>query len=218
MSIPVLAPADPRLWSTKWARLTDYRTMSEAPKTETEEGLTELLRQMARGDREVDPRLTAVLYHELRRLARSHMRAESPQTLQTTALVHEAYLRLFRQPIAWNDRVHFFAVACQTMRRVLVDHARAKKASKRHGGVQVDLDNVNIIAPNRLDQVLEVDEALTRFSTSNPRQSQVVEMHIFGGLGLQEIAELLGLSVRTIKRDWEFAKAWLFDSIVNGGK
>ncbi len=207
-------PAVPRLGRNGWDRLIVHPNMSgDDQKPENQQDLTELLRRMAQGDSDAEPRLSAALYGELRRLARRHMRAENFNTLQTTALVHEAYLRLFQRPISWNDRAHFFAVASHTMRRVLVDHARARKAAKRHGGVRIDLDEANFIAPNRLEHVLEIDEALSRFSASHPRQSKVVDMHIFGGLALLEIAELLGLSDRTIKRDWEFAKAWLFDSI-----
>jgi len=180
---------------------------------ENQGDLTELLRRMAKGESEAEPRLMVALYRELRRLARRHLRVESSQTLQTTALVNEAYLRLFQHPISWNDRAHFFAIASATMRRVLVDHARARKADKRQGGQRIDFEEANFISPDRLEHVLEIDEALCRFSASYPRPGKVVDMHVFGGLSLVEIGELLGVSHRTIKRDWEFAKAWLFDSI-----
>lgn len=189
--------------------------MSQTPDSEPDPAdLTLLLRRGVQGDAESEGRFVALVYNEMRKMARKHMRSESRGgTLQTTALVHEAYLRLFHRPIDWQDRSHFFAVASHTMRRVLVDYARARQATKRSGGLRADIDEAHLVSDDRLEHVLELDESLRRFADLQPRPSKVVELHVFVGLTLQEIAEVLGLSVRTVKRDWEFAKAWLFDAI-----
>jgi RNA polymerase sigma-70 factor, ECF subfamily len=158
-------------------------------------------------------RVVTLLYDELRRLARQRLRDErSSHTLDTTALVHEAYLRLFhQQSIDAKTRAEFFAVASNTMRRVLVDYARARRRQKRGGGVAVlPLEEVEPFLTDRAaDEVLHLDEALERLRTLQPRAVQVVEMHFFGGLSLVEIAAALGLSEKTVQRDWQAARAWL---------
>jgi RNA polymerase sigma factor (TIGR02999 family) len=163
--------------------------------------------------------LMAAVYDELRRVARRHMRRErGGHTLQTTALVHEAFLRLADADLPWQDRDHFFSVAAIQMRRVLVDHARARIRSKRGGGARaLPLDEA-LAAPARSSQdLLEVDEALTRLSAQDARKSRVVELHFFGGLGYPEIARVLGVSLSTVRLDMRFAKAWLRRELAPAG-
>jgi RNA polymerase sigma factor (TIGR02999 family) len=176
--------------------------------------VTALLQAWGQGDAANDERLMELLYGEMRRLARYQMRSERRGgTLQTTALVHEVYIRLFQSPINWHDRKHFFAVANQTMRRVLIDYARARSAAKREGGVRVELENERLISDDRVEQILLVDELLGSFGKLYPRAGQIVEFHVFSGFTLAEIADVLDVSERTVKRDWEFAKAWLFEAM-----
>jgi RNA polymerase sigma factor (TIGR02999 family) len=175
--------------------------------------VTNLLGLLRLGDPQAEERLIPLVYGELRRLAASYLRKErSDHTLQPTALVHEAYLRLRDvRGIDWQSRAHFFALAAQLMRRILVDHARAHRASKRGGSREpVALDDALVFSPPRAEQFVALDEALTRLAKRDRRQSQIVEMRFFGGLDEQEIASLLGISTRTVKRDWRIAKAWLF--------
>ncbi len=184
---------------------------------ETEsESITELLKKATDGNPEAKSRLIVRVYDELRHLAAYHLRAEHPgHTLQPTALVHEAFMRLAQQPNAnWQDRAHFFAVASQSMRRILVDHARARRAEKRGG----DADRVTFTEgiagfEERTLDVLTVHEALNRLEKLNARQSRIVELRFFGGLSLEEVAVVLDVSERTIKRDWAFARAWLHSQL-----
>jgi RNA polymerase sigma factor (TIGR02999 family) len=176
------------------------------------EEITRLLFLLRAGEKEVEERLIEAVYPELRRIARGYLQHERPgHTLQPTALVNEAYLQLVGQKDKdWQSRSHFFAVAAQVMRRVLVDYARQKKAQKRDGGRQrVELVDALAISEDRIEDVLAVDEALKRLAEWDPRQSKIVEMRFFGGLTEEEAAEALGISVRTVKRDWAVAKAWL---------
>lgn len=178
--------------------------------------ITQLLIQVAQGDHEAESRLIPLVYDELRRLARRYMRNERPDhTLQATALVHEAYLRLTRQNDAdWQSRAHFFGVAANVMRRILVDHARAKQANKRGGKDQkVSFDEAIIVQSELPQQFLALDEALERLTKRDPRQSRIVELTYFGGLTEKEAAEVLGISVRTVKRDWTIARAWLYQQL-----
>ncbi len=175
--------------------------------------ITELLAADAAGSQEAGERLAPLVYDEMRRLAAAYMRRESPaHTLQSTALVHEAYLRLLggrRQ--SYRDRGHFFAAAARVMRQVLVDHARAWRAQKRGGGaVACDLEAAPALAAERPAFLLMLDEALRRLAERSPRQMQVVEMRYFAGLSEAEIAAALGVSARTVKRDWAVARAWLY--------
>ena len=175
-------------------------------------GITILLRAWSGGDRAALARLAERVYPELRQMARRYMRNErQANTLQSTALVHEAYLRLVDTAnVEWRDRAQFFAMAAQMMRRILVDAARARGAHKRGGGLlRVELDETAVLsgAPDR--SVLDLDEALTAFSRIAPRQARVVELRYFGGLTEEEIVAVLGISARTVRRDWDLAKAWL---------
>lgn len=175
--------------------------------------VTNLLAELRRGNREVEQELIPLVYSELRRLARSFLRKERPDhTLQPTALVNEAYLRLVElQDVDWRSRGHFFALAAQLMRRILVDHARAHRARKRGGSREAcNLEDVLVFTLPRAEQFIELDESLSRLAKHDLRQSQVVEMRFFGGLSEEEIADYFGVSVRTVKREWRVAKAWLY--------
>jgi RNA polymerase sigma factor (TIGR02999 family) len=172
--------------------------------------VTGLLRLTSEGDAERE-RLFTVVYDELRRLARRAMQAERrDHTLQATALVHEAFIRLADEKrIRWEDRQHFFRVAAQTMRRILVDHARSLGAAKRAGGHRTDLNPNLALTEQNVDDILAVDEALARLELLGARQTQVVELRYFAGLTNEETASILGVNVRTVKRDWQLARAWL---------
>lgn len=183
---------------------------------DADNSITALLTQLSDGNREVEARLIPQIYDELRRVAGRYMRFERPNhTLQPTALVNEAYVRLVQEPnLHWKDRAHFFATAAQLMRHILVDHARARHAGKR-GGVQdqVTLDENIVPAPSHSVDVLALHEALERLTATNPRQGRIVELHFFGGLSFEEIAAVLEMSERTVKRDWALARIWLFKEI-----
>lgn len=157
--------------------------------------------------------LAPLVYDELHRLAVNVMRGEqSPVTLQPTALVHEAWMRLMNQHSAqFRNRAHFYSIAVRLMRRVLVDQARRRNAAKRDGGIHLSLDDVDIVAPqlDGAEEVLRVHEALYKLTAINERQSQVVELRFFAGLSVEEVAAVLDVSLATVKRDWSFARAWL---------
>jgi RNA polymerase sigma-70 factor (ECF subfamily) len=173
--------------------------------------VAELLDATRRGDAAAYDRLLPLLYNELRAIAGNHMRGERPDhTLQPTALVHEAYLRLIGgSPMHFEDRTHFLRAASQAMRRVLVDHARARTAAKRSGDLRVTLDEGLAGHDDRIVDLLVLDDALTRLAAAEPRWARVVELRIFGGLEVPEVASALGISPATAKRDWQFAKGWL---------
>jgi len=172
-----------------------------------------LLLAWSNGDETALEKLVPLVYEELHRLAHRYISRERPgNTLQTTALAHEAYLRLVdAQGVQWHNRAHFFAVAAQTMRRILVDLARARHNLKHGGGArQVSLDEVLVASPVRGVDMLALDEALGRLAALNPRQSQVVELRYFGGLTNEEVAEVIKISPRTVRSDWSLARAWLY--------
>lgn len=182
----------------------------------TAEGeVTLLLRAMKNGDNSAAERLLPLVYGELHRLARSYMRRErADHTLQPTALINEAYLRLAHDDIDWQNRQHFIAVAATVMRRFLVDYARGHDAEMRGGNFQrVQLSEVFAIAPERTEEVLAVDEALNALQAINPRQAQVVELRYFAGLSIEEVASTLNISPRSVKRDWMQARRWLFREV-----
>jgi RNA polymerase sigma factor (TIGR02999 family) len=174
--------------------------------------LTVLLNRMRQGDRSAGEQALAEVYGELHRIASREMRREGPgHALQTTALVHEAYLRFLNAgSLRIENRGHFFAVASQQMRRVLVDHARSNKARKRDGGAQVELDKIQLAAQGRGVDLLLLDEALQELEQIQPRAAQVVELRFFGGYTDKEVVEALGVSLATVRRDWEYARSWLF--------
>jgi RNA polymerase sigma-70 factor, ECF subfamily len=181
--------------------------------TQASQDVTQLLAAWRDGDQQALDRLMPLVYNELRRLAHRYMkRQKDGQTLQTTAVVHEAYLRLAgRDEVNWQNRAHFFAVCAQVMRNLLVDRARARSAEKRGGGTnQVALDESDLMAPGQLDEVLELNEALDKLSQIDPRKSKIIEMRYFGGMSVEETAAVLELSPITIKREWLKARAWLY--------
>ena len=174
--------------------------------------VTGMLRELTRGDRDALDRLIPVVYDELRRIAHRQLQSErSGHTLNTPALVHEVYLKLVdTKRVEWQDRSHFFAMAARLMRRVLIDYARAKKREKRGGGaVTVPLDDALGIASTRPDDLLALEDALTRLEARNECQCRVVECRCFVGLSVEETAEALSTSPATVKRDWAFSRAWL---------
>jgi RNA polymerase sigma factor (TIGR02999 family) len=183
------------------------------------EDVTGLLLALRQGDREAESRLLDAVYQELHGIAERYMRRErEDHTLQTTALVNEAYLRLVDQKSkTWQNRAHFFAVAAQVMRRILVDYARKHGAQKR-GGEQrkLELEGDVAITPERSDELLLLDQALERLKDWDVRQSRIVELRFFGGLTNEETAEVLGVATRTVKRDWQVAKSWLYGEISKG--
>jgi RNA polymerase sigma-70 factor (ECF subfamily) len=175
--------------------------------------ITELLRELSQGRPQALDRLVPIAYERLRAIAHAQLRRERPDhTLNTTALVNEAYLKLVNvRLVDWRDRAHFFAVAARLMRRILIDHARAQNRDKRRGhAVHVTLtDQLDIPILTATDELLALDEALGRLEAQSERQCRVVECHCFAGMSLDETAAALGISAATVKRDWAFARAWL---------
>jgi len=187
--------------------------MDEAHKNRDPDGITALLQQIKQGDVAAESELMPLIYQQLRAIARKQMAHERPDhSLQATILVHDAFLQLVgNSQIDWSNRAHFFALASRAMRRILIDHARAAHAQKRPGARQkVELESALAFVEGQTTDLLALDEALERLAEWDPRQSRVVEMHFFGGLGFDEIAEVLGISDRTAKRDWAMARAWLY--------
>jgi RNA polymerase sigma factor (TIGR02999 family) len=181
--------------------------------------VTGLLKAWSGGDQAALDGLTAVVHRELHRMARRYMRNERPgNTLQATALVNEVYLRLVDlKNVKWQHRAQFFAISAQIMRNILVDAARAREAHKRGGHlVKVNLDDAPLMSPRPGTYLLALDEALTAFSQIAPRQAKVVELRYFGGLSEEETAEVLKTSPRTVRRDWQFARAWLQHELSGG--
>jgi RNA polymerase sigma-70 factor, ECF subfamily len=176
------------------------------------EDITQVLAQLRDGDQRAADKLLPLVYDEFRALARHYLGQErANHTLQPTALVHEAYLKLVDQTrVDWQGKSHFFAVAAQAMRRILVDHARSRQRDKRGGGrARVALDEAVALCPQKDEDVIALDEALERLTTLDPRQAKVVELRFFGGMNVEEVAQALGVSKRTVEGDWTFARAWL---------
>jgi RNA polymerase sigma-70 factor, ECF subfamily len=174
--------------------------------------VTVLLAKLTQGNEEAAGKLIPLVYSEMRRLAGAYMRRErSDHTLQPTALVNEAYLKLVEQRgVDWQSRSHFFGIAAQVMRRILVDHARGHLRDKRGGGQKpVPIDQALVFAPEQSEEILKLNEALDRLTKLDERQGKIVELRFFGGLTVEQTAELMGISPKTVKRDWSMAKAWL---------
>ena len=181
--------------------------------------VTQLLADWGRGDRSAFDKLFPLVHDELRRIARRQMSQERPgHTLQATALVNEAYLKLAgNEGFEWRDRAHFFAVCAQVMRHVLIDHARAHARDKRGGGaVQVSLNEADAIDNGRAEQIVALDEALRFLEDVDPQKGRIVELRYFGGLSIEETAEVLKISERTVRREWRRSKAWLYRMISEG--
>lgn len=186
--------------------------------TESPHEVTQLLLAWSDGNRAALDKLMPLVERELHRLAHHYMRRENAgQTLQTTALVNEAYLRLIEQKhVHWKNRAHFFALSAQLMRRILVDLARKRRFAKHGGGAQqVSFDEALIVSREKGRDVIALDEALTRLAEIDPRKSQVVELRFFGGLSVEETAEALHISGVTVMREWSMAKAWLYNALNN---
>ena len=178
--------------------------------------ITELLAAWREGDETSLERLLPLVETELRRLARGYMRRENPNhTLQTTALVNEAFLKLVDQTrISWQNRAQFFGVCAQIMRRILINHARERRAAKRGGDVEVVcLDDAHVISPEKSEMLLALDEALERLAEFDPNKSRIVELRYFGGLTIEETAEVLGISPPTVSLHWRLARAWLREEL-----
>ena len=180
--------------------------------------VTQLLGYWSNGDEAALGELTPLVYEELRRLAHNHMGGQRPDhTLQTTALVNEAYLRLAGQTNPnWQSRVHFFAVAARAMRQILVNYAKSYGAQKRGGGaLKIELDEAALVSPEESKEIVDLHEALEKLAALDPRKARVVELKYFGGLNHDEIAEVMKVSAVTVRRDWVFAKAWLHSELHN---
>jgi RNA polymerase sigma factor (TIGR02999 family) len=189
--------------------------MSAAPAT----NVTQLLLEWRGGNHAALDQLMPVVYDELRRLAQHYMKGERPEhTLQATALVNEAYLRMVDMKVSWQDRAHFFAVAARLMRRMLVDHARGQHRAKREGGPKISLDDAGEVASETTGKLLALDEALTRLISFDQRKCEILELHFFGGLSNEEVAEALGISRATVQRELRMAKAWLRHELKNCGE
>jgi RNA polymerase sigma factor (TIGR02999 family) len=174
--------------------------------------VTQLLTDLQNGRPDAASQLIPLVYEELHRIARQQMwRERRDHTLQATALLHEAYLRLVSQSErSWQNRTHFIAIAAQAMRRILIDHARARRMAKREGVLhQVPLEEPLLLSPEQSKELIVLNEALERLAKFDERQSQIVELRYFGGLTVEETAEVLGISPKTVKRDWSVARAWL---------
>jgi RNA polymerase sigma-70 factor, ECF subfamily len=183
------------------------------------EDITRILKSAGSGDRSAVDRLMPLVYGELRALAESYLQRErTGHTLGATALVHEAYVRLIRQEeVEWQNRAHFFAIAAQAIRRILVDYARSREADKRGGGRErVRLDEDMAVQGERDLDLLALDESLKELARLHPRQAQIIELRFFGGLSLKEVAEALGVSPRTVDGDWHMARAWLRRQLEGG--
>jgi RNA polymerase sigma factor (TIGR02999 family) len=178
--------------------------------------VTHLLKQVANGNGEAVGKLIPLVYDELHRVAENRLRLERPDhTLQPTALVHEAYMKLVLQRDAnWQSRAHFFAVASNLMRRILIDYARGRVRAKRGGKrAKLPLEKIFVISRGRCDELLDLDECLEKLDKLDKRQSRVVELRFFGGLTVEEAAKVLGVSSKTVKREWVIAKAWLYGEL-----
>ncbi|MBL8167869.1 MAG: sigma-70 family RNA polymerase sigma factor [Acidobacteria bacterium] len=185
---------------------------------ETAHEVTELLLAWRSGDQGALEKLTPLVYDELHRLATRYMRRENPgHTLQTSALVNEAFVHLIdQQQIQWQNRAHFFGVAANLMRHILLDHARAYARAKRGGGaIQVSLDEAAIVSEERAAELIALDDALTALAAFDERKCRLVELRFFGGLSNEEVAEVMQMSLRTVEREWRKAKAWLQRAISN---
>jgi RNA polymerase sigma factor (TIGR02999 family) len=183
------------------------------------ESVTQLLNEWSGGGKEAGERLLAAVYSELHRTARRYMYRERPgHTLQATALVNEAYLRLIDQDTAWRNRAHFYSIAAQLMRRIMVDHARTRRAAKRGGDqCRITIDDIAAITGDSGVDLLDLERCLTALAELDPRQAHVVELRFFGGLTIAETAEVIGVSHTIIEREWSLARAWLRRELERAG-
>ena len=197
----------------------DIRSIPQLPRTQQHQ-ITQLLAEWSDGNQSALDELYPLVYEELHRLARRYMsRERKGHTLQTTALINEAYVRLVDQKnVRWANRSHFFAISAQIMRRILIDHARRQGYAKRGGGAkQVSLEEAAIVAPDQASELVRLDEALKSLAKVDERRCHVVELRYFGGLSNEEIAGVLKVSENTVTRDWNLARAWLYQQLTEGG-
>jgi RNA polymerase sigma-70 factor (ECF subfamily) len=189
--------------------------MPSPSSTTTQSGVTQLLHAMRTGDAKAADQLLPLVYKELHRLAKSYMRRERDgHTLQPTALVNEAYMRLANDDVDWQNRAHFIGIAANVMRHVLVDYARQRNAQFRGGGLkQVELKDDVAVVKQRLDEAIMLDEALDRLAKEKPRQARIVELRYFGGLSVEQVASIMGIAPRSVKRDWALARIWLHQQL-----
>jgi RNA polymerase sigma factor (TIGR02999 family) len=183
--------------------------------------VTALLHDWSNGDRKAQDQLFRAVYNELHHQAARYLQHEDPGlSLQTTDLIHEAYLRLIdQQHVEWQNRLHFFGIAARVMRRILVDHARTRQAAKRGGSaIRLPLEEAMAVMPAQDLDFVALDEALLRLAAMDPQQSHIVELRFFSGLSVEETAKVLDVSARTVKRDWNVAKAWLRRELSKGGQ
>ena len=183
--------------------------------SDSDHDVTVLLREWSDGNQQALTELLPVIYDELRRVAHQYLHREHPdQTLQTTALVHEAYLKLIDQrSVNWQNRAHFFAIAAQAMRRILIDNARRRTAGKRGKGEKLSLEDVTTVSTQKHQSLLALDEALRELEKIDPQQSRIIELRYFGGLTIEETATAMDISPATVKREWAMARAWLYKAL-----
>ena len=181
----------------------------------TPKSVTQLLLDSSQGDQQALSALMPLVYEELHRLARGYMRRERPgHTLQTTGLVHEAYLRMVDQNASWTNRAHFLGIAAQMMRRILVDHAKSNRRAKRGGGaIRVTLEGPALVSKDSDAELVALEEALSRLERLDPQRARIVELRFFGGLSNEEASKVLGISTATVQRQWAGARAWLYHEI-----
>ncbi len=196
--------------------MTPAPELSETAHDHVMRDFTQILQHVGEGDPKAAEELLPLVYQQLRKLAAMQMAQQGPgQTLQPTALVHEAWLKLAGSTSqSWNDRKHFFSVAAEAMRQILIDRARKKQAQRRGGGCErVDFDEIEIASPAPDERLLELNEALNEFTVVQPAKAEIVKLRFFAGLKESEIADLLGITERTVQRYWAYAQVWLFDYI-----
>lgn len=200
------------------ARAADTARDKVMPPSLEPANVTQLLSAYSRGDQQALDRLLPLVYDELRRLAGGYLRRErSDHTLQATALVHEAYMRLVEQDVSWQNRAHFFGVAAQMMRRILVDHARGHAAAKRgSGGIKLALDELVDLSDEKAADLVALDDALNALAAIDEQKSRIVELRYFGGLSIEETAHVLNIGTATVTRQWNIAKAWLYKEVTGG--
>ena len=191
------------------------RDCEAEPMAAAEHDVTKLLHEWSEGNQQALGELLPIIYDELRRLAHIYLRRERPdQTLQTTALVHEAYLKLVDQKsVNWQNRSHFFGIAAQAMRRILIDNARRRTAAKRAPGEEIPLDETRLGSRRKDQRLIALDEALSELEKIDPQQSRIIELRYFGGMTIEETAEAVHLSPATVKREWSMARAWLYRTL-----
>ena len=202
------------------SELAQIQVRRSGPMVHSQQNVTELLLDWSAGDKAALDRILPIVYDELRKQAARYLQRErAGHTLQTTALINEAYIRLVDQKnVRWQNRAHFFGISAQLMRRILVDHARAKHRAKRGGSdIRVSLSDANLVVKETDLDIIAVDEALERLAHIDEQQSRVVELRFFAGLSVEETAEVLKISPATVKRDWSMAKAWLHRELTRNG-